>query len=132
MREVLRALPQAQQAQIQQDQRPSPSPSEASTAASGEAPREEQVASREEPTPASGLQASVGWFAQGSQCGIDTPISMWHGSRGMSACGEESAVPPVLGASCSDSEAKYFSTPPRGAAAALSAEDFLAQALPIP
>lgn len=133
MREVLRALPQAQQAQIQQEQvRPSPSPSEASTAASGEAVREEQVANREEPTPASGLQASVGWFAQGSQCGIDTPISMWHGSRGMSACGEESAVPPVLGASCSDSEAKYFSTPPRGAAAALPAEDFLAQALPIP
>lgn len=129
MREVLRALPQAQQ---QEQARPSPSPSEASTAASGEAPREEQVASREEPTPASGLQASVGWFAGGSQCGIDTPISMWHGSRGMSACGEESAVPPVLGASCSDAEAKYFSTPPRVAAGAMPADDFLAQALPIP
>eukprot|EP00930_Biecheleria_cincta_P073224 TRINITY_DN60539_c0_g1_i1.p1 TRINITY_DN60539_c0_g1~~TRINITY_DN60539_c0_g1_i1.p1 ORF type:complete len:505 (+),score=109.45 TRINITY_DN60539_c0_g1_i1:59-1573(+) len=134
MREVLRALPQAQQAQLQQEQaRPSPSPSEASTAASGEAPREEQVASREEPTPASGLQASsVGWFAGSSQCGIDTPISMWHGSRGMSACGEESAVLPVLGASSSDSEAKYFSTPPRVAAAMPAAEDFLAQTLPIP
>lgn len=132
MREVLRALPQAQQAQIQQDQRPSPSPSEASTAASGEAPREEQVASREEPTPASGMQASVGWFAGGSQCGMETPLSMWHGSRGMSACGEESAMPPALGASCSDSEAKYFSTPPRVAAGTMPAEDFLAQTLPIP
>lgn len=128
MREVLRALPQAQQ---QEQARPSPSPSEASTAASGEAPREEQVASREEPTLASGLQAPVGWFAGSSQCGMDTPISMWHGSRGMPACGEESAVPPALGASCSDSEAKYFSTPPRVAAGAMPADDFLAQ-LPIP
>eukprot|EP00930_Biecheleria_cincta_P091950 TRINITY_DN8166_c0_g1_i2.p1 TRINITY_DN8166_c0_g1~~TRINITY_DN8166_c0_g1_i2.p1 ORF type:complete len:532 (-),score=84.53 TRINITY_DN8166_c0_g1_i2:353-1903(-) len=90
MREVLRALPHAQQAQIQQ---------------------EEQLASGVELTPSSGPQTAAGWSAE-----VHMPVTMWHGqglTHGSTDCGSLDA----LGAKCNDSGTNSFRTPPRGAAA---------------
>eukprot|EP00442_Polarella_glacialis_P003197 CAMPEP_0115121766 /NCGR_PEP_ID=MMETSP0227-20121206/46433_1 /TAXON_ID=89957 /ORGANISM="Polarella glacialis, Strain CCMP 1383" /LENGTH=521 /DNA_ID=CAMNT_0002523591 /DNA_START=58 /DNA_END=1623 /DNA_ORIENTATION=+ len=134
MREVLRALPQPQVQQTGADVRSSPSPSEASTTASGEAAREH----RENEPPAS---ASLG-AAQ-----LQTPMKMWHGSRGVSSSsgsgapdtfGEAHRLPKTPTApsarprgvsEAADAQNSTFKTPPRGNVCSPGEDAFFSAAL---
>lgn len=104
MGEVLRALPQAQQAQIQQAVG-------VPHGIYGEATKEEQLAGRVELTPSSGPQTSAGWSAE-----VHMPVTPWHGEI-LAQCGTDGGSLDALGAPCTNSGANSFCTPPRGAAA---------------
>eukprot|EP00933_Yihiella_yeosuensis_P043281 TRINITY_DN38025_c0_g1_i1.p1 TRINITY_DN38025_c0_g1~~TRINITY_DN38025_c0_g1_i1.p1 ORF type:complete len:497 (-),score=116.82 TRINITY_DN38025_c0_g1_i1:189-1679(-) len=126
VRAMLRTHPHHQQAPASEARqrrdshhRLSPSPSEASTTASGEG-KLAKGESRMEPTPAGSSSdlntSSSSWMGEHNQASVaQTPLTMWHGSRG--SAGSEahpSAVPPPLRAADTDAQGlKLLFTPPR-------------------